>query len=1138
MNVATLPETDITLTLSATVPATGGTPAAPANTRLTATKEITIQGTKPSAPIISVSGNTATLSTDAVGSTTIRYTLDGTDPTASTGTVYSGAIDISGSATSPVTIKAVTVRNGNASDVSTEVVTLTLAAPVITVDGAAGTATITAAAGTTIYYTTDGTTPTTSSTQYTGALSGLSPMTTIKAIAVKSGWNNSPVASETVRIPSGADGTTVTLFDYEDHSWSYYSDPDCPIRSLNPADVKITYYGDGIVMTGNADYTASTASSGYVVPGNANYGGGAKVNVGGENENTFVYYKTLERGDATQTAWTFSLGNQSSAASRCPYTTIYNPFQVRPTYGTRGSTDANNFTGWRGFQCWRLKRVSGGAVYSAASGGSALSVGAVINAETEIYFAPNSEYGMEVDFEAVWARAYLIKGNQSGDNAILSQNVGVERNFMTLTAGTNFQYNGANGSRRITNVGYPVTISCYYPSGEAPANTSSSVGGASNQNLTLGADVKFENVGFYSLASYTITANGHSLIVGRGCSGGSTVKVVRGISGDATSPNYTIRLESGTYNYVSFLKGYMTGSSAYTDNGNTVSGTVDLKGVFGCDYDRAKYTNGITNNLTITNNVIMGYSNTVNNTNKQRNTLNVAVKSGRIGTSVSITSNSSYIADAYQSMYLSVAGSHTYVGRRCLNVEGGELIGIAGGIDAYYLGTGTDNNNNVTGITRIETPSFEVRMTGGHVRGAIYGGAAKSPGSGNRRMIFTGGEINGWIGCGCNGTDNQGGKTYGASSLYFGGNAQCTHNTSADYEMNGSKGGNVFGAGKGYASTTGTSGEMTYGTTVVISDNAEISRDVYGGGNYGYALESTKLYISGNCSIGGNTFGGSNLKNGPTIDIEKKGGTLEGGLFGGSNANGTVTSVVMALSGDGIVKGGVYGGGYGTNSVSCNVTGTVGITMTGGTVLSGLYGGGNVNSTIGSTVTMQINGGQVGTPESNANIHGGGYGSLTAVTGNVTVILGASTSATDSATVNGNVFGGSALGRTNTGSTSNTTTVTMNKALVNGNLFGGALGNSAVVNGKITVNVNGGRVNGNIFGGGDAAAYSPNSNHPIVNMTGGQATNVFGGGKGSTAAVTGNPQVTLSGTARVTGNVYGGGDAAAVSGQTNVILRD
>lgn len=52
----------------------------------------------------------------------------------------------------------------------------------------------------------------------------------------------------------------------------------------------------------------------------------------------------------------------------------------------------------------------------------------------------------------------------------------------------------------------------------------------------------------------------------------------------------------------------------------------------------------------------------------------------------------------------------------------------------------------------------------------------------------------------------------------------------------------------------------------------------------------------------------------------------------------------------------------------------------------------------------------------------------------------------------------------------------MNKALVNGNLFGGALGNGANVNGLITVNVNGGRVDGNVFGGGDAAEVSGHTN--------------------------------------------------------------
>jgi hypothetical protein len=53
--------------------------------------------------------------------------------------------------------------------------------------------------GSTIYYTTDGTTPTTSSTKYTAALS-IASTETIKAIAVKSGDANSAVASATYTI--------------------------------------------------------------------------------------------------------------------------------------------------------------------------------------------------------------------------------------------------------------------------------------------------------------------------------------------------------------------------------------------------------------------------------------------------------------------------------------------------------------------------------------------------------------------------------------------------------------------------------------------------------------------------------------------------------------------------------------------------------------------------------------------------------------------------------------------------------------------------------------------------------------------------------------------------------------------------
>ena len=53
----------------------------------------------------------------------------------------------------------------------------------------------------TIYYTTDGTTPTTSSTQYTGPILVLVGTTTVKAIAVAPGWSQSAVASATYSIP-------------------------------------------------------------------------------------------------------------------------------------------------------------------------------------------------------------------------------------------------------------------------------------------------------------------------------------------------------------------------------------------------------------------------------------------------------------------------------------------------------------------------------------------------------------------------------------------------------------------------------------------------------------------------------------------------------------------------------------------------------------------------------------------------------------------------------------------------------------------------------------------------------------------------------------------------------------------------
>ena len=95
---------------------------------------------------------------------------------------------------------------------------LTVAAPVFKPDGATsfrGTQTVEiscATPGASIYYTTDGTTPTSNSTAYNGAIS-LTSTTTIKAIAVKADMNDSAVAEATFtrRSSSGGGGISSAL---------------------------------------------------------------------------------------------------------------------------------------------------------------------------------------------------------------------------------------------------------------------------------------------------------------------------------------------------------------------------------------------------------------------------------------------------------------------------------------------------------------------------------------------------------------------------------------------------------------------------------------------------------------------------------------------------------------------------------------------------------------------------------------------------------------------------------------------------------------------------------------------------------------------------------------------------------------
>jgi N-acetylneuraminic acid mutarotase len=159
------------------------------------------------APTFSVaSGIYATTQTvtisDPWDNTIIYYTADGTTPTLNS-PIYVNPITIS----STTTLKAIaTAPDGGMSAATTATYTIVPPAATPTFSPAGGTyassQSVTLAdstSGATIYYTTNGTTPTTGSTQYTGAIT-VSSTEMIQAIAVASGLSNSTMASATYTI--------------------------------------------------------------------------------------------------------------------------------------------------------------------------------------------------------------------------------------------------------------------------------------------------------------------------------------------------------------------------------------------------------------------------------------------------------------------------------------------------------------------------------------------------------------------------------------------------------------------------------------------------------------------------------------------------------------------------------------------------------------------------------------------------------------------------------------------------------------------------------------------------------------------------------------------------------------------------
>jgi hypothetical protein len=292
-------------------------------------------------PVFSPVGGTYTSAqsvtiVDTTAGATIYYTTNGSTPTTSSA-VYSGAITVSANET----IEAIATASGastSAVGMAAYVINLPAAAP--TISPAAGTynstQTVTMAdttAGATIYYTTNGSTPTTSSTVYSGAFP-VPVSETVEAIAIAPGYSASPVTSAAFTITQAA---ATPLFSVP--GGAYTSTQMVSITDGTPG-AAIYYTVDGT--------TPTSASMSYTGP----------IYVGAsETLNAIAIAAGFNSSAVATAAYVINLPAQS-------FTLATNPGTLTLTPGASGTlvvtlTPQNGFTSNVTFACTGLPAVAG-----------------------------------------------------------------------------------------------------------------------------------------------------------------------------------------------------------------------------------------------------------------------------------------------------------------------------------------------------------------------------------------------------------------------------------------------------------------------------------------------------------------------------------------------------------------------------------------------------------------------------------------------------------------------------------------------------------------------------------------------------------------------------------------------------------
>ena len=253
------------------------------------------------APVIAPDGGTftspqtVTLSS-ATSSASIYYTLDGSTPS-TTSTLYTGAISVS----TNTTIKAIATAPGYAQSlVSTASFMFSSQTPPVSFSPAAGTyasaQSITlsdADASAKIYYTTDGSTPSASSTLYSGPIS-VQISERINAIAIDANMQNSNVASAAYVIQSGSTNQTPAP-SFSPAAGTYQTAQNVTLTDSD-ANAKIYYTTDGTTPS-----ASSTLYSGPISVQTSETINAIAIDAGMQNSNVASAAYVIQSGSTNQT---------------------------------------------------------------------------------------------------------------------------------------------------------------------------------------------------------------------------------------------------------------------------------------------------------------------------------------------------------------------------------------------------------------------------------------------------------------------------------------------------------------------------------------------------------------------------------------------------------------------------------------------------------------------------------------------------------------------------------------------------------------------------------------------------------------------------------------------------------------------